>query len=123
STPATYECRYVQQNTTTSVANSLSFSVNMGGYVVSGPGTVLLGASFAAIWTAPVGHHHLDWIGLFKQGDPDTAYVSWGYTYSHAASGAVTLTGPFLNPGLYELRYFLIDGWEKVGTSAQIIVL
>jgi hypothetical protein len=83
--------------------------------------TVRAGDQLKVSWTAPIGGV-LDWIGLLKVGDPSTNYESgwWQYT-DGALSGTFTLRAP-TEPGLYEFRYWLDDGFVEVVRSSPITV-
>ena len=82
---------------------------------------VRAGDQLKVSWTAPTGGVR-DWIGLFKVGDPSTNYESgwWQYT-DGALSGTFTLTAP-TQPGQYEFRYLLDDGFIDIGRSSPLTV-
>lgn len=79
------------------------------------------GGQLSVSWVAPSGRR-LDWIGLFKVGDPNTSYENgwWAYT-DGAPSGTLTLTAP-AQPGQYEFRYLLDDGFLDVARSSRVTV-
>src|SRR3989442_15232882 len=52
--------------------------------------------------------------------DPNTAYIWYRYTYG-ATSGSYTLTAP-QQPGYYEFRYLLRNGYVSGATSRPLIV-
>jgi hypothetical protein len=83
--------------------------------------TVAPGGQLSISWTAPRGGVW-DWIGLFKLGDPSTNYESgwWKYT-DGARSGTFTLTAP-TQPGQYEFRYLLDDGFVDTVRSSPVTV-
>lgn len=70
-------------------------------------------------WTAPRGGT-ADWIGLFKVGDQNTQYGWWTYTEG-ATSGTATLSAP-TQPGQYEFRYLLNDGYDDTVRSSSVTV-
>jgi len=71
-------------------------------------------------WTAPDGRLEADWVGLFKVGDSNEAYGWWDYTYG-AAAGTLTLAAP-AQPGQYEFRYLVNDGFVDAGRSSVVTV-
>jgi hypothetical protein len=71
-------------------------------------------------WVAPSGRPFDDWVALFKVGEPNTAYGWWAYTRG-VTSGTLTLTAP-TEPGQYEFRYLVNDGFIDVGRSSPVIV-
>jgi Ca-activated chloride channel family protein len=97
-------------------------------YVVDGPyaiaashGTVVAGGQLSVSWTAPRAGAW-DWVGLFKVGDPSTTYESgwWKYT-DGVISGTLTLNAP-AQPGQYEFRYLLDDGFVDTARSSPVTV-
>ena len=71
-------------------------------------------------WTAPTGGAARDWIGLFRVGDANTAYLAYRYT-GGASSGSVAFTAPS-SGGLYEFRYLLNGGYIDGARSPRITV-
>jgi hypothetical protein len=119
-----YEFRYFLNNGYTKVATSNTVTVG-GGEVTTfslnaSPSTVNPGQSITVTWTAPSGQSALDWIGLYKVGDPDTGYSAWQHT-GGTQSGNTTFTAPS-QAGQYEFRYFLNNGYTKVATSNTVTV-
>lgn len=88
--------------------------------LVASPSTVAPGAQLRVDWTAPSGSSPKDWIGLYKIGAPNTGYLWWQYTQG-AASGKFTLTAP-VQPGEYEFRYLLNDGYTEAARSNVVTV-
>jgi hypothetical protein len=84
------------------------------------PTTVPAGGQLRVSWTTQAGRSFLDWIGLFRVGDSNIAYLDYQYT-DGAASGTQTWTAPS-QAGLYEFRYLLDDGYEAVARSEAITV-
>ena len=70
-------------------------------------------------WTASTGRP-LDWISLFRVGDPNTAYDDYKYT-NGATSGTFTLSAP-TQAGQYEFRYLLNDGYSDAARSGPVTV-
>jgi hypothetical protein len=77
------------------------------------------GGSVSVSWVG-VRHDALDWIGLFKVGDPNTKYGWYEYT-NLATTGTFTLTAP-LELGEYEFRYLLDDDYIDVARSSPLRV-
>ena len=81
------------------------------------PSLVTSGDQLTVSWSAPSGRSDLDWIGLFKVGVPSTSYQNGWWDYAHGgASGTLTLSAP-AQPGEYEFRYLLDDGFIDVARS------
>jgi hypothetical protein len=55
----------------------------------------------------------LDWIGLYRAGDPNTSYLWWTYTQG-TPSGTAWLAMP-AQPGRYEFRCGGGESHTKVG--------
>jgi hypothetical protein len=117
-----YEFRYFTNNSYNKVATSNAVSVTgTAAYsVAASPGTANPGQTLNVTWTAPNGRPADDWIGLYKVGDPDTSFISWKYT-GGAPSGSTTFTAPS-QPGQYEFRYFLTNGYTKTAQSNVVTV-
>lgn len=88
-----------------------------------GPNRALPGGLLSVSWMAPSGRPHLDWIALFKVGDPSTSYENgwWQYT-DGVASRTLTLSAP-TQPGEYEFRYLVDDGFIDVARSSPVTVV
>ena len=84
--------------------------------------TVPAGGSLSVSWVAPFGRSPYDWISIYKVGSRSEAYddIWWDYTKG-ATTGTFTIRAP-AEPGLYEFRYFLDDGFEMVAKSVVIEV-
>ena len=63
----------------------------------------------------------INWIGLFAPGAKNEQYVGWKYI-TDADQGVVTLTAPG-EPGTYELRYLLDNGYEPAAVCVRITVV
>ncbi len=90
--------------------------------LTASPTTVSARGQLTVSWTAPSGQSSLDWIGLFKVGDPNTNFEEhwWEYT-SGATSGTKTIAAPG-RPGQYEFRYLLDDWYTDVIRSMVVTV-
>ena len=75
---------------------------------------------FTVSWTASSGRSPLDWIGLFRAGDSNSFYIWYEYT-NGAASGTVRFTAPS-QPGQYQFRYLLDDGYIDVARTGAVTV-
>jgi lysophospholipase L1-like esterase len=128
STEGTYEARYFKNDGFQKVATSAPFTIvpsgggggTHGAYTLTAPTSeVALGIAFGIAWSAPEGDNlSSDWIGIFRDGEPDSAYVTWQYV--SGASGELTFS--LFEPGTYEARYFKNNGFTKVATSATFTV-
>ncbi len=83
---------------------------------------VTAGSPLSVSWVAPLGQSPFDWISIYKPGSRNEAYgdIWWDYTQG-ATTGTFTIRAP-AEPGLYEFRYFLDDGFEMVAKSSLIEV-
>ncbi|HEX7900016.1 MAG TPA: hypothetical protein VF950_19775 [Planctomycetota bacterium] len=61
-----------------------------------------------------------DWIGLYAPDAKNEQYLTWVYV-APSAGGLATLKAPD-QPGVYEIRYLLDNGYESVATSTRILV-
>lgn len=84
------------------------------------PNSVVAGAQVKVDFTAPSGRPENDWVGLFKVGDPDTSYLTWGYTKGLPA-GYFNFVMPN-QTGQFEFRYFLENGYTLVARSNTVQV-
>jgi hypothetical protein len=86
------------------------------------PNGVVSGAQLDVSWVAPSGRPPLDWIALINLGDASESYENgwWRYT-NGATSGTLTLSAP-TQPGEYEFRYFVDDGYFEAGRSSPVTV-
>jgi subtilisin family serine protease len=84
------------------------------------PDRVSPGDPLAVRWTAPAGHSAIDWIALYRVGDPNTTYGWFSYT-GDATSGTFTVSAP-ADPGQYEFRYLLNDDLIEAARSNQVTV-
>jgi hypothetical protein len=116
----TYEFRYLLSNGFTDVARSAAVTVGSEYTLTPSVTSLTPGAPFSVIWTAPDGRPPSDWIGLYIAGDPSFNYVWWLYT-GGTTSSSVTLIAP-LQPGMYEFRYLLDDGYTEAVRSATFTV-
>jgi len=84
------------------------------------PPVVPGGGAVTVTWTAPGGRPATDWIGLYRVGARDTAYLVRRYTGGLRA-GSLVFTVPS-GPGAYEVRYFAADSFREAGYRARITV-
>jgi hypothetical protein len=80
------------------------------------------GEPLTVSWTAPRGRPLWDWIALIKVGASTGTYSEgwWDYTKG-AASGAMTFRAP-VEPGRYEFRYMVDDGFTEAARSGPVTV-
>jgi hypothetical protein len=120
--PGAYEFRYLLEDGYTDAARSNTVTVGgpAGFTLTASPDTVNPGDPLTIQWTAPPGRPPTDWIGLYRVGDPNTAYGWWAYT-NGATSGSFLLNAPD-DPGTYEFRYLVNDGYTDVARSNAVTV-
>jgi hypothetical protein len=88
----------------------------------SGTTYVKCGGEIPASWLLLSGRRSpQDWIGLYAPGAKNQDYVTWKYV-ADVDQGRMTLQAPN-QPGTYEMRYLLDNGYESVATSIRIVVL
>jgi hypothetical protein len=77
------------------------------------------GEIFTVSWAGVTSLRIDDWVGLFLPGDVNTSYLSYEYTNGRQ-SGAVTFRAQ--QPGQYQFRYLLNDGYDDAARSAIVTV-
>ena len=66
-----------------------------------------------------------DWFGIYRVGDPDTAYQDWAYVSctkapdQARASGSCSLPAP-AGTGAYDIRLFTNNGYTRLARSEQV---
>jgi Ca-activated chloride channel family protein len=118
-----YEFRYLLAGGHTDAARSAPIQVETPAVTYSltpSATSVSAGGALSVSWTAPSGRPASDWIGLFKSGSPNTAYGWWKYTQG-AQSGVMNLNAP-TEPGIYEFRYLLNNGYTDSARSSAVTV-
>lgn len=126
-TPGTYELRLFTNNGYTRLATSGPVTVTAP-MLTSTPASVSAGGSLTVAWQGVVTPTNIDWIGLYKSGASDGAFVSWLYNSSCAqspgtakASGSCSVKLPSA-AGTYELRLFKNGGFTRLATSGPVTV-
>ena len=128
-TPGTYEARYFKNDGFAKVAVSPSFIIeNTTGGETDGGGasggiftltlpsqTVPINSEISVNFETSGPQSQTDWIGMYRVGDADSQYITWQYT-NGLQSGTLVFTAPS-EPGTYEFRYFLNNGFEKAAIS------
>jgi len=117
-----YEFRYFLNDSYRFAAFSRVFVQQpTGSYSLSAsPSRILVGGKIAVNWTAPTGRPASDWIGMYRVGDPNQAYLASAQT-GGSTSGTVEFTAPS-TAGHYEFRYLLENGYESRATSNVVEV-
>lgn len=84
---------------------------------------VAAGGLLSVTWVAPPNRDHFDWIGLFRIGAASTDFLQfwWEYNSTGASSGTKTLAAP-TQPGEYEFRYFVDDGFIDAARTTPVTV-
>jgi inhibitor of cysteine peptidase len=90
------------------------------------PTSVLANSTVTATWSGTAGPSGSNWMGLFKPGDPSTAFYNYGSSGTNlgVASGSSPFTLPAAawQPGNYEIRLFA-GGYTLLATSNPITVV
>ena len=109
-------------NSASSISNAVNFSINTAATytLTAAPASVNAGENITVTWTAPAGSSATDWIGLYKVGDPETAFGWWRHT-GGTATGTFTVAAPSTG-GNYEFRYFIDNGYTRKATSNTVAV-
>jgi hypothetical protein len=103
--------------------------IQPGSFVSNGPYSLSVTAQnvtarsqLSVSWVAPSGRSPADWIAIFKAGSGNEAWndIWWDYT-GGSSKGTFTISAP-AEPGLYEFRYFLDDGFEVAVKSSLVTV-
>ena len=127
---------YKHENTLRTVLDALGVTVYPGasrdvaamedffvpsGFALTGTPAILNpDETMTVTWTAPPNSSVNDWIGLYLVGSPDSAYLWWQYT-NGTTTGSYTVPAPD-QPGQYEFRYFLNDGYTLATRSNEVTV-
>lgn len=125
--PGDYEFRYILEDNRTAVAVSNPVRV-LGDPPVpprvelqAGAAVVKAGGEIQGRWSLCSGKRSAyDWVGLYPEGAKNEDYVAWKYVTDD--QGGVVLKAPE-EPGTYEIRYLLDNGYESVATSVRIVVV
>jgi uncharacterized protein YegP (UPF0339 family) len=135
-TAGTYELRLFANNGYTVLATSGPVVVGESSPSPSATATTLTatpsatskGGTVTVSWDAVTAPTGTDWVGLFRQGAPDSALVWWFYTStcsskagSAKASGSCSLSMP-KTAGTYELRLFANNGYTRIAVSSAVVV-
>jgi hypothetical protein len=83
------------------------------------PESLSTGQIFSVSWAGVTSLRTDDWVGLFRPGDGNFDYLYYEYTNGRQ-SGVVTFTAP--QPGQYQFRYLLNDGYDDVARSNIVTV-
>jgi hypothetical protein len=102
------------------LASFPAFAISTCRTLTPSPTSVQPGGTINVAFSGPAGSSATDWIGLYAVGAPDQPSIAWRYT-NGAASGSLTFTAP-QQPGQYEFRYFLNDGYSLAARSAPVTV-
>jgi len=127
-TSGTFELRLFRAASFTRLATSQPITVNVA-TLTANPTTVSRGASTTATWNFVSNPQTGDWIGLYRTGDPDNAYLDYEWTSSCTktlgstpqAAGACLFPMP-TTPGQYQLRLYRASSFTLVAFSGTITV-
>jgi hypothetical protein len=71
-------------------------------------------------WNVPGGQSATDWVGLYRAGAADDAFLDWKST-NGTPLGSTTFLAP-IQPGAYVFRYFLADSFNRAAQSNVVTV-
>lgn len=97
----TYELRYVLSASRTVAARSEPFDVGDTSVTLQGPAEATAGSNVEITWTGPDAKN--DYIGIGRVGSDERPYLTYSYTRT---GNPITVQAP-IEPGDYEIRYFL----------------
>jgi hypothetical protein len=127
--PGRYQVRLFSNNSLTKVAasNTITVPAPAAPAVTLTPDPATVGSTLtAAVANGP--GNAADWVGLYREGSGDTAYIGWCYlngaksapTTAMVNASAPCFTAPA--PGRYEVRLFSNNSLTKVAASNTITV-
>jgi hypothetical protein len=119
-----YELRLFSNNSLTRLATSNPFEITGAAGLAVSPGIIPPGGKLTFSWTGIATPTPKDWVALEPviPGKLDANWVAWSYT-TGTSSGSRDLTIPsYLAPGIYELRLFANDGWQRLAVANYIYV-
>jgi hypothetical protein len=94
-----------------------------GGSLAASPTLVIAGTAVTLRWSGVAAPSTTDWVGLFAAGAPDSAPRAWRYTPG-GTSGTINLKVPWNTlPGIYEVRLFGHNSYDRLARPAPITVL
>ena len=92
-------------------------------------GSVAPGSTITATWSGISSPRPLDWVGLYRPGTANTAYIDWIYVSCSKSGSSPKPSGscPFplptsLAPGTYEVRILANDGFTSLANSNAFTV-
>jgi len=128
-TPGTYQLRLFASNGFTKLATSNTITVVTAPTLAASPTSVAAGASVIATWSGIAGPTSTDWIGLYRSGAADTAYLAWIYVSCSQAPGGASAAGSCAlaipsgtPPGTYDLRLFASNGYTRLAIGNTFTV-
>jgi hypothetical protein len=117
--PGKYVFRYLLRDSYVDVSESAPVTVTAFS-VTAGADWVYRGAPMKVSFTAPAGQTMHDWIALYRVGEPASEYLWFAFT-NGAATGSFTGDCE-LEPGTYEYRYMIDNGFTVAAESNPFIV-
>jgi|GEM_PF-2192578 len=120
--PGTYEFRIFKDSGFVRLATSSKFTVsetNYSPYMTISSTNVTPGSNISVSYYGGSGLSG-SWVGLFKAGAADSAYLAYQYINT-SKSGTLNFTAP-IESGTYEFRIFKDNGFVRLATSSQFTV-
>jgi len=116
--------------------NYLNFDINFGLFqeapvtLTASPSQIARGGNETVTFANVPDPKKKDWIGFYRVGTGDSAYLAWLYTSTCTqndanpprASGSCDFTNLDFDPNAYDFRLFKDDGFEKLATSNQVTI-
>jgi hypothetical protein len=86
------------------------------------PPSAAPGVPLTVSFSAPTGRPANDWVGLYRVGDPNTSsYGGWWQYTGGRVTGTLQFPAPG-EPGQYEFRYLLNNGYDEVVARVGLTV-
>ena len=120
--PGTYPLTITGNNSSTTHSTGVTLVIGTAGTasVTASPNSVSPGGAITVNWTAPANHATTDWVGLFKVGTANTAWLDYRYVPANV-SGSFVFVAPSTS-GSYEFRYLPNNGFVSIATSNPVTV-
>lgn len=109
----------------------LMLTSSAGAQAVTWPAPVVAGGAMPVTWNGITNPTPTDWIGVYFPEAGDWDGVEWMYvscsrepSISARSAGTCGLVIPSdVPPGIYELRFFAADGFNRLATSPRFEIL
>jgi len=106
---------------TTVTAAPFRCDPTVGYTVTASPTSLNPGQTVTATWTAPASHYTDDWIGVYKKGTTEAAYLPGWQPVPAGTSGSLSFTAP-ATPDTYQFIYYKHNIYDWAATSNDFTV-